>query len=36
LAETLLREESLGEAQIIAAAGLADTPITSDPVGLNR
>jgi len=36
LAEALLREESLGEAQIRAAAGLADTPIASNEVALNR
>jgi len=36
LAETLLREESLGEAQIIAAAGLTDTPIETNEVALKR
>jgi cell division protease FtsH len=36
LAETLLREESLGEAQIRAAAGLDNTPIHTDEVALNR
>jgi cell division protease FtsH len=36
LAEVLLREESLGEAQIRAAAGLDNTPIHTDEVALNR
>ena len=36
LAETLLREESLGEAQIRAAAGLTDTPIATNEVALKR
>jgi cell division protease FtsH len=36
LAETLLREESLGEAQIRAAAGLVDTPVPTNEVALKR
>jgi cell division protease FtsH len=36
LTEALLREESLGEAQIRAAAGLDDRPIETNEVALNR
>jgi cell division protease FtsH len=36
LTEALLREESLGEAQIRAAAGLEDVPIATTEVALNR
>ncbi|HEU5098815.1 MAG TPA: ATP-dependent zinc metalloprotease FtsH [Roseiflexaceae bacterium] len=36
LTEALLREESLGEAQIRAAAGLADRPVETNEVALNR
>jgi cell division protease FtsH len=36
LTEALLREESLGEAQIRAAAGLDDRPVATNEVALNR
>jgi cell division protease FtsH len=36
LTEALLREESLGEAQIRAAAGLEDAPVETNEVALNR
>jgi ATP-dependent Zn protease len=36
LTEALLREESLGESQIRAAAGLDDRPIETNEVALNR
>jgi cell division protease FtsH len=36
LTEALLREESLGEAQIRAAAGLEDRPVATNEVALNR